>query len=39
MIYPETMGLGLEEVGELLRDGFGVERSMVGIREREGQEG
>ena len=25
-IYPETMGLGLEEVGDLLKDGWGVER-------------
>lgn len=23
-IYPETSGLGLEEVGDLLRDGWGV---------------
>lgn len=27
-IYPETMGLGLEEVGELLRNGWGVKESM-----------
>jgi len=27
-IYPETMGLGLEEVGELLKDGWGVKESM-----------
>ncbi|MCJ1438401.1 hypothetical protein MMC27_007789 [Xylographa pallens] len=26
-IYPETRGLGLEEVGELLKDGWGVTRS------------
>lgn len=33
-VYPETMGLGLEEVGELLRDGFGVEKSMNIVRKR-----
>lgn len=27
-IYPETMGLGLEEVGDLLRDGWGVKESI-----------
>ncbi|KIV78640.1 hypothetical protein PV11_06273 [Exophiala sideris] len=27
-IYPETMGLGLEQVGELLKDGWGVKKSM-----------
>ncbi len=32
-IYPETMGLGLEEVGALLADGWGVEenRRRVGV--------
>jgi SP family myo-inositol transporter-like MFS transporter 13 len=39
-IYPETMGLRLEEVGDLLRDDWGVEESMerlkkVGPRRRE----
>lgn len=27
-IYPETRGLGLEEVGGLLKDGWGVEESL-----------
>jgi SP family myo-inositol transporter-like MFS transporter 13 len=27
-IYPETKGLGLEEVGSLLKDGWGVEESL-----------
>lgn len=27
-IYPETMGLGLEQVGALLKDGWGVKESM-----------
>lgn len=27
-IYPETAGLGLEEVGGLLREGWGVEESL-----------
>ncbi|KAI1630394.1 MFS transporter [Exophiala viscosa] len=27
-IYPETMGLGLEQVGDLLKDGWGVKESM-----------
>lgn len=27
-IYPETMGLGLEEVGELFKNGWGVNKSM-----------
>jgi MFS transporter, SP family, solute carrier family 2 (myo-inositol transporter), member 13 len=26
--YPETMGLGLEEVGDLLKDGWGVKESL-----------
>lgn len=30
-IYPETMGLGLEEVGGLLADGWGVEESRRGV--------
>ena len=28
LIYPETMGLDLEEVGALLKDGWGVKKSM-----------
>jgi SP family myo-inositol transporter-like MFS transporter 13 len=31
-IYPETAGLSLEDVGGLLRDGWGVEKS---VRERK----
>ncbi|KAL2419704.1 Myo-inositol transporter 1 [Exophiala dermatitidis] len=31
-IYPETMGLGLEEVGELLKHGWGVKESMERVR-------
>jgi SP family myo-inositol transporter-like MFS transporter 13 len=27
-IYPETMGLGLEDVGELLKNGWGVKESL-----------
>jgi SP family myo-inositol transporter-like MFS transporter 13 len=27
-IYPETKGLSLEETGELLKDGWGVEKSL-----------
>jgi SP family myo-inositol transporter-like MFS transporter 13 len=34
-IYPETAGLGLEDVGELLVDGWGVERSLKGFHERK----
>jgi MFS transporter, SP family, solute carrier family 2 (myo-inositol transporter), member 13 len=32
-IYPETMGLGLEEVGELLAEGWGVDRRDGRVRE------
>lgn len=37
-IYPETAGLGLEDVGGLLRDGYGVQESVRGFerRKREG---
>jgi SP family myo-inositol transporter-like MFS transporter 13 len=35
LIYPETAGLGLEEVGDLLRDGWGVEQSLEGFEERK----
>ena len=41
-IYPETMGLGLEDVGELLKDGWGVRESLERVkndRRREGDEG
>jgi len=34
-IYPETAGLGLEEVGSLLRGGWGVEESLRRFRERK----
>ncbi|CAN9320947.1 unnamed protein product [Alternaria alternata] len=33
-IYPETAGLGLEDVGGLLKDGFGVGNSVRKFRER-----
>ena len=33
-IYPETAGLELEGISELLQDGWGVEDSMSGFRER-----
>ncbi len=33
-IYPETMGLDLEDVGELLRDGWGVKESLRRVEER-----
>lgn len=36
-IYPETMGLGLEEVGELLKHNWGVEESIERLKRlREG---
>lgn len=31
-IYPETKGLGLEEVGGLLKDGWGVQKSLERVR-------
>lgn len=34
-IYPETAGLGLEDVGGVLRDGWGVGESVRRFRERE----
>lgn len=34
-IYPETAGLELEGVGELLKDGFGVAQSVEDFRERK----
>ena len=37
-IYPETMGLGLEEIGGLLRGGWGVGESMERV-ERRREEG
>jgi MFS transporter, SP family, solute carrier family 2 (myo-inositol transporter), member 13 len=33
-IYPETMGLDLEDVGELLRHGWGVEESLKRVKEK-----
>jgi MFS transporter, SP family, solute carrier family 2 (myo-inositol transporter), member 13 len=33
-IYPETMGLDLEDVSELLRDGWGVKESLQRVEER-----
>lgn len=40
-IYPETAGLSLEDVGVLLKDGWGVEESMrrAGERMRGSREG
>lgn len=35
VIYPETAGLGMEGVGALLKDGFGVGESLVGFKERK----
>lgn len=32
-IYPETMGLDLEDVGELLKDGWGVKESLRRVEE------
>ena len=38
-IYPETMGMDLEDVGELLKDGWGVEESLRRIeRTRAGED-
>lgn len=34
-IYPETAGLELEGIGEILRDGWGVTASIHGFRERQ----
>ena len=34
-IYPETMGLALEEVGDLLKDGWGVKESMDRLNRRK----
>ena len=34
-IYPETMGLDLEDVGELLRNGWGVKKSLKRVEERK----
>lgn len=35
-IYPETKGLGLEEVGGLLKDGWGVQESLERVRKDQG---
>lgn len=35
-IYPETKGLGLEEVGGLLKDGWGVQKSLDRVRTDRG---
>ena len=32
LIYPETMGLDLEDVGLLLKDGWGVRESMERLK-------
>ena len=36
-IYPETAGLGLEDVGGLLRDGYGVGESVRRFEDRRGR--
>lgn len=38
-VYPETAGLGLEDVGGLLRDGYGVEESVRRFERRRRGEG
>jgi len=38
-IYPETAGLGLEDVGELLRHGWGVEESIEQAKGRKRRRG
>ncbi|KAF2127157.1 general substrate transporter [Dothidotthia symphoricarpi CBS 119687] len=38
-VYPETAGLGLEDVGGLLAEGWGVEESVRGFRARRGRGG
>jgi SP family myo-inositol transporter-like MFS transporter 13 len=35
-IYPETAGLELEGIGELLKDGWGVRKSVEAFKERKG---
>jgi MFS transporter, SP family, solute carrier family 2 (myo-inositol transporter), member 13 len=35
MIYPETAGLQLEGIGELLKDGWGVKKSLDAFKERK----
>ncbi len=39
MIYPETMGLDLEDVGALLEDGWGVNESLERIKLRQQEVG
>lgn len=34
-IYPETAGLGMEGVGALLKENFGVKESIIGFKERK----
>ena len=34
-LYPETAGLGLEEVKGLLKDGWGVKESIHGFKQRK----
>lgn len=40
-IYPETAGLSLEDVGGLLKEGWGVEESVkkAGLRRRRARDG
>ena len=37
-VYPETMGLGLEEIGGLLQNGYGVRESELDGEGEEGEE-
>lgn len=39
LIYPETMGLDLEDVGALLKDGWGVRESMERLEALQSLEG
>ncbi len=36
-VYPETAGLGLEDVGVLLKEGYGVRESVRQFRARKGR--
>lgn len=38
-IYPETAGLGLEDVGGLLKEGYGVEESVKRFQDRKRERG
>lgn len=38
-VYPETMGLDLEDVGALLKDGWGVQESMERLKAMQDSRG